>query len=270
MQGIPKSLASRLGYAVLLCVVVAACAFTPLGYAVWFEDLKLHGDVTTAEEFPQEWDKSSLEVTGEGVYCDEAVTLGATVANAGDEDMAGPTTAILWYSEHGGPQKGAQVEGVEAEVPALPSGESVQITLPVPADGEGKPVFGQYWIIVYQRPGHPGTGETRSEGIKIDKKTCPVPDELLLDALTEEATAPPDEPPSPTPEPRDVSEREIDAPDLTPTPAPADDTQLTPAPPEQTPPTEPPEASPEPPPDPSPEPPPDAPPAGLPDATPES
>lgn len=266
MQGLPESLANRLAYAILLCVVVAACAFTPLGYAVWFEDLKIHGDMTTAEEFPQEWDKSSLEVTAEGVYCNETVTLWAEVTNVGDEGMAGPTTAVLWYSEHGGPQKGAQVAGVEVEVPALPAGESVEITVPVPVDAEGTPVYGQYWIVVYQRPEHPSEQEVWSEGIILDKKTCPQPDELLVDTLTEEVTPLPDELLTPMPESTDIIDHEVDSPDVTPTQVDSidhdvDSPDMTPTPmpevippPEESPTSPPPESTPAAPPEATPEP----------------
>jgi TasA anchoring/assembly protein len=68
--------------------------------------------------------------------------------------MDGPTGYEVWYSESKNPKDGELL--YTGEVPALSSGECFTI----PLEGEKT---GNYKVKVYQREGHPGTGELWSE-----------------------------------------------------------------------------------------------------------
>lgn len=207
-----------LAYVAMLVVVAASCAYMPLGQALWFEDLSVGGSVTTGD-FPDEWDRSSLQVDDEGVACEPEIRLWATVTNVGDEDMAGPTTATLWHSEKGGPKKGAQVAGVEIVIEPLPAGETVEISIAPPVDAGGEPLYGRFWFVVAQRPEHPSPNDVWSDEVRYDASTCASGAGADAEALPAEGTPLP-EAISPTPgETADAIDHTPAAPGVTPTSA---------------------------------------------------
>lgn len=202
MRTTSKSFVDALAYVVLLIIVLAACAYMPLGYGVWFEDLTAGGDVITGE-FPEEWDQSSLQIDAQGLYCDGDVRFWVTVTNIG-EDMTGQTTAILWRSESSNSDEGAAVEGSEIVIGPLLAAESVELVA-LPPGAEGGTVYGHYWFLASQRPGHPDPTTLWSEVILLDETAClatvtptPTPTETPPEETPTETPAETDPTPTPT------------------------------------------------------------------------
>jgi len=108
------------------------------------------------------WDRSSLVFTA---GCDANCTsVTGTVLNHGSR-MSGTTTYEIYYAASGNAKNGSVV--ASGTIPALNANASYTITY----NPQG--VTGNYIIKVYQRPGHPGTGELWSDGCSINY--CPRP-----------------------------------------------------------------------------------------------
>jgi YqxM protein len=111
------------------------------------------------------WDKSSLVFTGQqGVTCDGGGTVWATVKN-GDSAMAGLTSWELWYAASGSPKSDGEAIA-SGEILALGAWQEYAM---YEAAGGGS---GEYMFKVFQRSGHPGTGELWSDTISFDASQC--------------------------------------------------------------------------------------------------
>lgn len=142
-----------------VCLVVLALT----GFA-----LALAGTALAQE--PLDWDRSSLafdpEYGCQATYC----LVKTRVCNVGDGLMLGPSTWELWYSAQGNPREGEKVaEGII--IPLLPG---MCQPLAWVALSEGN-----YKFRAFQRPGHPGEGDTWSEECVVD---CP-PTAVTLSSL---------------------------------------------------------------------------------------
>jgi YqxM protein len=116
------------------------------------------------------WDKSSLEFQNSvGYQC--ASGFYSVIKNGGDKDMQGPTTFVLYFNGDKDPNKNNLGNEIgRGTVPGLKSGESFMLTyLP-----ESIPSAGKYKFMVFQRPGHNGTGELWSDAISINEKQLKV------------------------------------------------------------------------------------------------
>ncbi len=121
------SILSMAMIAVLLVTAIGAATTTP-AYAA-------------SETNGPDWDRSSLSVSG---TCSGGLAT-FTVTNVGDRGMAG-TTSYTWSDEGGNSGSGT--------IPALASGQSYTFSI----SGVGK-----VSVVVFQRPGHPGTGRAKAD-----------------------------------------------------------------------------------------------------------
>ncbi len=103
----------------------------------------------TATNTPEQWDRSSISVTG--TCLNHVPTF--TVINGGDGNMAGATPWTLYENPHGN-DNGTMVES--GHVGPLASGDSATLSFPQHA---GKTLR----LVVQQRPYHPGHSQPRDE-----------------------------------------------------------------------------------------------------------
>ena len=115
--------------------------------------------VVTTQVTEPEWDKASLNFTGQGKSCGNG-TVFASIENTGDKPMQGTTAYELWYIASGDPKNGTKV--AEGTIPALDGGASTTLT------DDASQGNGVYKFKAYQRPGHPGQTEIWSEEINYD------------------------------------------------------------------------------------------------------
>jgi hypothetical protein len=102
-------------------------------------------------------------------------SVSATFKNVGDGDMQQASSWELYYSASGF-NNASKVDGVGGSFGPLAAGEQQTITTAA-VNGSG-----QYWIIVKQEAGHPGTGEVKSDGCTVvctDPTPTPPPPEVF-------------------------------------------------------------------------------------------
>jgi YqxM protein len=146
-------------------------------YPGWSPNYYLNNTQTlsTCPTATPSWDRSSLVFTA---GCDANCTsVIGTVLNHGSR-MSGTTTYEIYYAASGNAKNGSVV--ASGTIPALNANASYTITY----NPQG--VTGNYIIKVYQRPGHPGTGELWSDGCSINY--CPRPTATFTATNTPTAT----------------------------------------------------------------------------------
>ncbi|MYL34528.1 hypothetical protein GLW05_13100 [Pontibacillus yanchengensis] len=129
---------------------------------------KLSTTVSIVESEDERVDKSSLEFVDQGFIKDDdeegKFELFATIINSGDEDMTGPVDyKIVKVSNESG--KPAWEVIYEGNLPPLQSGVDYKLRHNLTLTDE---INHKFKFIAYQRPGHPGKGELKSEEIIID------------------------------------------------------------------------------------------------------